>query len=197
MRAVPAKPSAKNLEWGCDTLATLKAPDFDKLAARSIVWRAGYIEKITAEELNAQLTAGIAYLPVTLALDFNAVAQIAKLKALGIPEGVTVFLDVEGHGLDPFALIGHINSWAAMLQATGYEAGLYIGAGCDVLSDVQLYALKVTRYWHSVSRVPDPKTRGCCIRQLRPNDVEPTGVDIDVDVVEPDYEGGLPTFCAA
>jgi hypothetical protein len=63
------------------------------------------------------------------------------------------------------------------------------------LTDDQLYALPlIKRYWHSVSRVPDPRVRGCCVRQIRPNDVKPTGLDVDVDIVEPDYEGGLPTF---
>ena len=196
MRAVLAEPSARNLTWGCDTLATLTSPDFVKLAAARMVWRAGYIEKTTVAELSAQLAAGIAFLPVTYALDFDSTSQIARLKALGIPRGVTVFLDVEGVGLSPATLIVKINAWAAAMVAAGYEAGLYVGAGIP-LSDVQIYALAVTRYWHSVSRVPDPSVRGCCIRQLRPDDVSPTGADVDVDVTEPDYEGGLPTLAAA
>lgn len=196
MKAVLLEPSAKNLSWGVDTLARAGVSDFAKLSARRVVWRAGYVESFTAEELDAQLSAGIAFLPVTRALDFDAAAQIAKLRALGIPKGVTVFLDVEGSGLFADSVVSKINAWASAMIAAGFEPGLYIGAGCP-LSDAQLYSLVVVRYWHSVSRVPDPRLRGCCLRQLRPNDVSPTGLDVDVDVVEPDYLGGLPTACSA
>lgn len=196
MRAVLATPSAVALTWGCDTLQTVTPPDFAKLAARGVTWRAAYIEKTSAAELADQLAEGIAFLPVTYALDFNAASHVAKLQALGIPKGVTIFLDVEGQNLDPTALTSKINAWAFSIRQAGYDPGLYVGAGCP-LDDAALYALDVDRYWHSVSRVPDPKLRGCCIRQLRPNDVKPTGLDIDVDVVEPDYQGDLPTFAAA
>ncbi len=196
MKAVTAVASAIALTWGCDTLQTVTPPEFAELAARGVVWRAGYIEKTSAEELAEQLAAGIAFCPVTYALDFNAAAHVAKLQALGIPKGVTVFLDIEGQNLDPTVLINKINAWAFSIRQAGYDPGMYVGAGCP-LNDAQLYALDVDRYWHSVSRVPDPKVRGCCVRQIRPNDVKPTGLDIDVDIVEPDYEGGLPTFASA
>ena len=196
MKAVKAVASAIALTWGVDTLQTVGAPDFAKLADARVAWRAGYIEKTTAAELQAQLAAGIAFLPVTYALDFNAASHVAKLQALGIPKGVTIFLDIEGQNLDPTVLIGKINAWAFSIRQAGYDPGMNVGAGCP-LSDAQLYALDVDRYWHSCSRVPDPKVRGCCVRQLRPNDVTPTGLDVDVDVVEPDYEGDVPTLAAA
>lgn len=196
MKAALAEPAAQNFTWGCDTLATLGTLDFSKLAALRVVWRAGYIEKVTAAELSAQLAAGIAFLPVTYALDFDAASQISRLQALGIPKSVTIFLDVEGVSLDAATLITEINTWARAMTAAGYEAGLYVGAGIP-LTDVQIYALAVTKYWHSVSKVPDPSVRGCCIRQLRPDDVAPTGVDVDVNVIERDYEGGLPTLAVA
>lgn len=196
MLAMKVEPSAKNLTWGCDTLQRGSSLDFQKLRARSVVWRAGYIEKITVEELADQLAAGVAFSPVTLALDFNAAYHIIRLRALGIPQGVTVWLDVEGVNLDAPSIIGKINTWAAAVNGAGFEAGLYIGAGMP-LTDDQLYALPlIKRYWHSVSRVPDPKVRGCCVRQIRPNDVQPTGLDIDVDIAEPDYEGDLHTVAA-
>ncbi len=190
-----AEASAENLTWGVDTLATLGVLDFRALYAARVRWRAGYIEKMTLAELTAQLQEGVAFMPVTYALDFDAAAQIAKLHALGTPHGVTVFLDVEGMNLDAASLTLRINAWARSMIAGGFEAGLYVGAACP-LSDAQLYALVVTRYWHSCSRVPDPLKRGCCVRQLRPNDVTPTRVDVDVDIVEPDYQGGLPTLAA-
>lgn len=196
MLAMKVEPSAKSLTWGVDTLRTETPADFAKLKAARVMWRAAYIEKITAQELADQLAAGIAFMPVTYALDFNAGSHVARLEALGIPKGVTVWLDVEGSNLDALDIITKINTWAAYINAAGYEAGLYIGAGMP-LTDAQLYALPlVKRYWHSVSRVPDPRVRGCCVRQLRPNDVYPTGIDVDVDVSEPDYEGDVHTVAA-
>lgn len=196
MKAVRAVASAACLMFGVDTLQTVGAVDFAKLAAARVAWRAGYVEKITAEELEAQLAAGLAFLPVTYALDFDAAAHVARLQALGIPKGVTVFLDVEGTGLDAATLGPKINAWAADMRAAGYDPGLYVGAGCP-FTDAELYALGVDKYWHSVSRVVDPALRGCCVRQLRPNDVKPTGLDVDVNVCEEDYMGDLPTFAAA
>lgn len=197
MKAVRAIASAATLTFGVDTLATLGAPDFAKLAAARVSWRAGYIEKISSAELQAQLAAGIAFVPVTFALDFNAAAVIARLQALGVPKGVTVFLDVEGKNLDAASLIANINTWARAIRTAGYDPGMYVGAGCP-LTPEQLYEdLLVDRYWHSCSRVPSPNIRGDCMRQLRPNDVTPTGVDVDVDIVEPDYLGDTPTLAAA
>lgn len=196
MLAMKVEPSAKSLTWGVDTLRTETPAEFAKLRAARVMWRAGYIEKITFKELSDQLAAGIAFSPVTYALDFNAGFHVARLEELGIPKGVTVWLDVEGSNLDAPSIILKINAWAATINAAGYEAGLYIGAGCP-LTDAQLYALPlIKRYWHSVSRVPDPKVRGCCVRQIRPNDVHPTGIDVDVDITEPDYLGDLHTVAA-
>jgi Domain of unknown function (DUF1906) len=196
MRAERAPTSAATLTFGVDTVATLTAANFAALAPR-VSWRAGYIERITEAELAAQLAAGIALLPVTFALDFDSATTIARLAALGVPRGVTVFVDVEGANLDAASLVASINTWARALRVAGYDPGIYVGAGCPLTSD-QLYGdLDVDRYWHSCSRVPSPNVRGDCVRQLRPNDVSPAGVDVDVDIIETDYLGDTPTLAVA
>lgn len=193
MRTVLATPSAVSLRFGCDTLATLTPPDFARLAASGIAWRAGYIDHVTPAELAAQLAAGILFSPVTYALELDPLHTVERLAALGIPDGVTVWLDIEGAGLVAPTLIAKINAWARAVQVAGRQAGLYVGAGTPLDANA-LYALAVTRYWHSVSDVPNVARRGYCMRQIRPDDVIVDGVDVDIDIVEPDYKGDLPSF---
>lgn len=193
MRSVLATPSAVSLRFGCDTLATLTPPDFARLAASGIAWRAGYIDHVTPAELTAQLAAGILFSPVTYALELDPLHTVERLAALGIPDGVTVWLDIEGTGLVAATLIAKINAWAKAVQVAGRQAGLYVGAGIP-LDKNQLYALAVTRYGHSGSNVPEVDRRGYCWRQLRPLGVIDAGIVLDAGIVEPDYKGDLPSF---
>lgn len=199
MKAVVAVASIVSRLWGCDTLASLSAPDCARLRTAGFGWRAGYIDHVTPEELADQLSAGLAFAPVTYALELDATHIVARLVALGIPKGVTVWLDIErvGAALDPVDLTARINACSKALVDAGFSCGVYVGAGCP-LDEAALFALPyVSRYWHSCSDVPRVRTRGYCVRQLRPNDVIVEGEDIDGDIVEPDYKGGLPVFAAA
>lgn len=199
MKAAVAVASAVSLKFGCDTLATLTAPDFARLRAAGIVWRAGYIDHVTPTELEAQLAAGIAFAPVTYALELDAAHILARLEVLGVPKGVTVWLDIERvkDALDAADITARINACSKALVAAGYQAGVYVGAGCP-LDEAALFALPyVSRYWHSCSDVPRVRARGYCMHQHRPNDVIVEGEDVDVDTVEPDYKGGLPVFAIA
>jgi hypothetical protein len=199
MKAVVAVASIVSRLWGCDTLATLTAPDFARLRAAGFGWRAGYIDHVTPAELEAQLVAGIAFAPVTYALELDAAHILARLELLGIPKGVTVWLDIERikDALDKTDITARVNACSKALVAAGYQAGVYVGAGCP-LNESELFALPfVTRYWHSCSDVPRVANRGYCMHQHRPNDIIVEGEDIDGDTVEPDYKGGLPVFAVA
>lgn len=197
MKAVLATASAVSLTFGCDTLATLATPDFERLKSRNISWRAGYIDHMTPDELEAQISAGIAFAPVTYALETDPAHTLARLAALSIPKGVTVWLDIEGSGLDVADITSRINAWSKAVVAAGYQAGLYVGAGCP-LTDAQLFALPyVNRYWQSCSDVPKVRARGYCMLQMTPNDVTVEGEDVDVDIVLRDFKGGYPTFAIA
>jgi len=198
LRSVRALPSAETRSFGCDTLASLAPPDFDVLRSNNISWRAGYIDHVTPAELAAQMAARIAFAPVTYALQLDPLHIVLRLAQLGIPAGVTMWLDVErvSQALSPADTIAKINAAAAALQHAGFLAGLYVGAGTP-LGELALYeSLSVTRYWHSLSDVPNVAQRGYCMRQIRPNDVLVKTIDVDVDIVEPDYKGNLPTFAA-
>lgn len=196
MRVVPGPIFAATLLFGVDTLATVSKTDALALVAKGAVFRLGYIDKVTPEEIADGQSVGLAFGPVTYALEFDGAHTVARLQALGIPQGVTVWLDVEGQNLDPGVMMSKIDTWAKTVQAAGYIAGLYIGAGCPLTED-QLQALAVTRYWRSVSRVVQPTTRQTCMIQHRPPNVMVAGKLVDVDTIEADFEGAVPTFAAA
>jgi hypothetical protein len=162
---------------------------------KGCAFRAGYIDHVTVQEVTDQVSVGIAFSPVAYAMQLDGTHAVQRLRDLGIPNGVTVWCDIEGTDLYAAEIISRVNVWANTLQTAGYEAGMYVGAGCP-LTPNQLTNLAVTRYWHSCSRALEP-SRGYCMVQLRPDDVFVAGVKVDVDVVQVDYYGDVPTFCAA
>jgi hypothetical protein len=158
---------------------------------------------VTAQAIQAITSAGLAFGTVTFADRFDGAATVAELHALGLPNGITTFLDVEGIGpnLSSNALIARINTWATAVQDANYEAGLYVGAGCP-LTSIELYALKVTRYWKGLSRIIDRNGQlaepGCgwCVHQLFPT-VDRAGVNVDINFIQQDFRGRLPTWTVA
>jgi hypothetical protein len=171
----------------------------------------GYLGKINATRLGYLLDAGLAFMPVTIAGEYEDGAddELSQLKALGIPAGATVWLDLEGQkawGTDPKVLTAKIEAWAAKIVAAGYVAGLYVGAP-QPLTGAELYALKgITRYWLGIGRCVDrtgddayPKC-GWCMRQDWHNQPaggfmwRNTGVFVDTNGVQCDHFGRLPTW---
>ncbi len=59
----------------------------------------GYPGVMTKPRLNAVLDAGLAFMPVTLAAKYDGAAAVAQCKVLGLPSGVTGWLDLEGKAL--------------------------------------------------------------------------------------------------
>ncbi len=161
-----------------------------------------YLGSVTSAIVDIILAAGLAFMPVTYADKWDGPTTVNELKALGLPTGCTVWLDVEGVGaMDPTALKAAINNWATAVQAAGFVAGLYVGSGCP-LTSIELYQLKVTRYWHSLSRTVDRNGQdscpacGWCMYQLFPS-VTWGGVWSDVDFIQQDWQGRLPTWVKA
>lgn len=190
MRAAKAAPFAK----GFDTVSTLDVNSAANLHAAGYDFAVRYLGSLTAPELAAILGGGLACMPVTYADHLGD--PTAQLAGLGLPVGVTVWLDVEAYTGDAPTLIARVNSWSRAVTLAGYEAGLYHGPGTP-LDSVQLSALAVTRYWHSCSSLQAQPARGYCMRQLRPDDVTVAGVVIDVDIIEQDYRGDVPTWAVA
>jgi len=136
------------------------------------------------------------WMPEKLLGDVDGRHAIEVLEELEIPRGATVWLDLESSGGNAADTIAWTNAWANIGRAGGYEAGLYVGA-VSKLDAAQLYGLRVTRYWRSCSRVPEPAVRGFCMMQLRPPNANHGPLIVDFNVIEPDFKGGLPTWVVA
>lgn len=170
----------------------------------------GYLGVMNVVRLNAVLDAGLAFMPVTRAGEYldGAADEVAQLEALGIPAGVTVWLDLEGldaWNTEPAKLIGLINAWADKIAERGWMPGLYVGAP-QPLTSKQLYQLRVVRYWWGLGKPIDktgalvyPDCGWCMIQQWhgQKNGMlwKDTGVFVDTNGVQMDHRNRLPVWC--
>jgi hypothetical protein len=184
------------------------------LKATGVDGLVGYLGAMTATRLRYVLDAGLAFMPVTFAGEYKdgAADEIAQLRALGIPAGTTVWLDLEG--LDPWnmgqtpsglaQLTTLINTWARDIKGGGWMPGLYVGSP-QPLTGEELYALGVVRYWLGIGRCVDRSGRdayprcGWCMRQDwhgQSNGMiwRNTGVLVDTNSVQCDHLGRLPSW---
>jgi Domain of unknown function (DUF1906) len=124
-------------------------------------------------------------------------AAAVNATSVGLPSGVTIWLDLEGPLASTPAenVIAFVNAWASQVSTPTYNyvPGLYVGFQ-DILTSDQLYwRLRLKTYWSSASTVPDVAQRGyCMIQSLAPSPVD--GISIDRDVVQFDNFGGVPTL---
>lgn len=174
------------------------------LAAAGIEFFVGYLGAMNTARLGYLLDAGLAFMPVTFADRFDGVAAVAQCKALGLTPGCTVWLDIEGKNLlnvPSQQVAAQINAWATAVEGAGYQPGLYVGSPQPFTGD-ELYSLKVKRYWKAPSRVIDRNGKvwdgpGCgfCCYQLWDSVMwKKTGVFVDVDYVQKDFQGRLPSW---
>jgi hypothetical protein len=166
-----------------------------------------YLGVVTPHILDDVLDAGLAFMPVTLAGRYDGSATVNACKALGLPAGCTVWLDLEGmpsFQTSPQDLMAKIDAWAAAVIAANYQPGLYVGAPQPLTGD-ELYRLKVVRYWKAPSRVIDRNGTawdgpacGFCMYQCWPQGTwRDTGVLVDVDFIQQDFHGRLPSWVVA
>lgn len=166
----------------------------------------GYLGTISKERVGYLLSAGLAFMPVTVADAYDGTKSVAQCKALGLPAGVTVWLDLEGKKAfetPPGELVAKINAWADAVKAAGYEPGIYVGSP-QPLTSAELWSLRVVRYWNALSREQDrngalaePKC-GWCMWQMHPSLVwRDTGVYVDVNMIGQDFLNRLPTWAVA
>ena len=195
MRAVPAHPFA----MGVDTVVSLTPGMCSALKSAGMRFAVRYLGGVGLLEVGTILDAGLAFMPVTYAGQYDGFRAVQHMHDLNLPRGCTVWLDVEGAQETPLELAAKINAWAHSVQAAGFDAGLYVGAGA-LLTSAQLYGLAVDRYWHSCSRVTDiagaesAPACGWSMYQLNPYNTQVAGVTVDVDVIQQDYKGRVPTW---
>lgn len=204
--------TASHAARGFDTVTNITKHAAD-LAADGFDFAIRYWPALASDELHAILDASLALMLVSygghfpLGLPHRAVehadTMLTKLDALGIPQGSTLWYDLEGieHERSAADIIDPLNAWADHVAQHGHVPGLYVGAQ-PRLTSMQLQKLHFVRYWKGLSRLIDPDGHitepavGWCCYQLFPT-VHRNGVDIDVDVVQHDFRGRLPTWIVA
>ena len=191
--AAPASLNAR----GFDTYAQLTAADYAALKAHGFDFVVRYVENLSTYEVDACLSAGLAIMGVTIADDFNPATTVADAKNnAGLPPGTTLFLDLEGVSLPSAALKAKCAAWANGVKVAGYVPGVYVGAACGLTAE-ELWELPFVRYWKSASSVPEPAHAGFCMYQLLPCNQRIAGAEVDVDFVQQDFLGRVPTWCVS
>jgi hypothetical protein len=199
-------------------LAEVGARGFDSLlfsragtAAQAIALKAagldffvGYLGGCSPVLVDVVIGAGLAFMPVTFANAFDGETAAKQCVTLGLAEGTTVWLDLEGASLLNMPidqLKSDINTWSASITAAGFQPGLYIGSP-QPFTGPELYALASKRYWKAPSRIIDrageawdgPSCGFCCFQLYPSRAWRSTGVFCDVDVISQDFEGRVPTW---
>jgi hypothetical protein len=164
----------------------------------------GYLGVIDTLRLGFLLDAGLAFMPVTRAGTYDGAGAADACVALGLTPGCTVWLDLEGQAAfatPPQDLMAKIDAWADAVGGAGFQPGLYVGSPQPLTGD-ELFRLKVVRYWKAPSRIFDRNGRvwdgpscGFCMYQLWPSLTwRSSGVLVDVDFVQQDHLGRLPSW---
>lgn len=197
-RAVP--PGSR----GTDSVQDIRPDQAAALRAAGFDFAVRYLHNVTRDEVAAIVAAGLGFMPVTYAGAYNGADAAAQCSALGLPAGVTVWLDLEGQKafhLDPHVLIATINDWARPVRAANFQPGIYVGVP-QPLTSSELFGLDVVRYWRGQGSIRDrfnelaePKC-GWCMYQTFPSHMR-CGVYVDVDITQQDYEKRAPMFATA
>lgn len=202
MKAQLARVGARGID--ADTIIdAIHARDLKAAGIDYVHQYLGSVSQIGVEDIVA---AGLAFMPVTYADQWDGQKSVRELVALGIPAGTTVWLDVEGPAIMPdripvATLIANIDGWAREVAASGFQPGAYIGSP-QPLTGEELYALSVVRYWKAPANVVDRNgvlTQphcGFCEYQLYDSQMV-AGVWSDYDFIQRDLFKRLPSWCVA
>lgn len=121
---------------------------------------------------------------------------VEHARAIGLPAGVNVFLDLEGvsSAVSAEVVIDYCNAWFKEVANAGYVPGIYVGANCGLTADQLYWRLRTQHYWKSGSDVPPIPERGyCMVQRIMPGDVV-GGVEIDRNVTRADAFGNTPLW---
>jgi hypothetical protein len=160
---------------------------------------------LTASEVAAIFKAGLAlglfqnYRNKGITADQGtADGQFAANKAieLGAPKdkGLVLWYDLEGtFGVSTQTMLDYLDNWANAVITAGFAPGLYNGPQ-ELLSGSQISSLpNYHAYWQAAAQVSSPQ-RGYQVYQLNPQNYMVAGINVDVDVVQPDFDGDFATF---
>lgn len=162
----------------------------------------GYLGVINPVRLGFVLQAGLAFMPVTLADHFDGSRAADQLIALGLPQGVTVPLDLEGPSTlkDVQATMAAVHKWCSDLATKRPRdiPGLYVGVPQPCTS-IELYSLPPRFYWKGMGSIRDrfnnlsEPTCGWAATQVYDSQTL-AGALVDYDMIGRDFRGRLPTW---
>lgn len=166
-----------------------------------------YLGVATKKQAQAVLDAGMGILPVTLASEYKdgGTDEVAQLRNLGIPQGVTVFADMEGlstFNAKPQTVMDALDAWAKTITDAGYTAGLYVGVPQPLTSRELYMRPLIKRYWRGQGSIRDRYNGlaepdcGWCMTQAYPSQTV-AGVLVDFNQVTQDYRGRVPSVVVA
>ena len=176
-RVVAAPPAVH----GFDTNSVLNRRICEVAKARGFEFCIRYVSRhdvqpagdLSEAEANVVLSAGLALMPVqhvapenwspSQSLGIRNGKNAAKhARRVGFPEGVNVWLDLEGAKTSTphETMIAYCNAWFAEVEGAGFVPGLYVGARAILTGNELFWRLTTKHYWKSESRVPDIPHRG-------------------------------------
>lgn len=115
----------------------------------------------------------------------------AYCQQIGLPKGVTVWLDLEGvaEGTSSQAILDYCIQWYHWVRDGGYQPGIYCGWNTGLTND-ELYGLPFENYWAAYNTDNKIPNRGYQMVQYTEKILN--GIGFDPDVIQADLKGGLP-----
>jgi len=147
------------------------------------------------------LAAGMGFLGVCFADQFDGARRAALFRAAGALDGLTLTADLESYHLSAASCSASLNAFALDVETAGFLPALYVGAG-QPLDAFGLGQLRFARYHKSLSQVPMPvyqgQQRGWSMVQHFGDPRDPSvdwrhvmrgGVNVDLNTAGPDALG--------
>jgi hypothetical protein len=167
-------------------------------------------EDLSEAEASIILDAGLALMPVQHVAPENWSPSHARgtrngknaakhAQQIGFPEGVNVWLDLEGaKASTPHeTMIAYCNAWFAEIEEAGFVPGVYVGARAILTGNELFWRLTTKHYWKSGSRIPDIPHRGYQLIQSIIRNDKIDGVAIDRNLTKNDNFGGSVQWLSA
>lgn len=205
---------------GVDVNQTVTADDAQAFATAGYAFIVRYVRRsqphgydLTVAERDDILNAGLGlqivqhvapdgWVPTPADGTIYGTTAATECGALGIPAGVSVWLDLEGvkPGTPHGDVIGFCNNWYDVVKAVGYTPSLYVGFHAGLSADELYRKLKFAAYWSAFTNNTGdaPVVRGFQMYQhaAKPTDLIPgyTNQTMDTDTIKADALGGTPTL---
>jgi hypothetical protein len=126
-------------------------------------------------------------------------AAAENARAAGLPDGVCIWLDLEGvaDGARARDVIAYCDAWCHVVSEAGYRPGLYVGVDCGLNKGQLASIVRCERYWRSGSQTPDVGRYGYSMLQTIDGSLSVDGVPYDLNVIQADQRRRTPVWAVA